>query len=122
MLLQRKNDSRDASSMSLTRYACTGATVGGSLFDAEHERRAGEQAAKRELNAGLEGALLRGRRDRTSSSGCEVGFVDRPPIGAARERRRESSWRSASSLGCAVAPARHDEDAPRLGVSPGRSG
>ena len=58
MLLHRKNDSRDASSTSLTRYAVAGRDRGRVLFDAEDEGRARQQPPQRELDAGVEAALL----------------------------------------------------------------
>ena len=58
MLLHRKNDSRDASSTSLTRWIEPGVAAA-VLLDAEDEGRAGENAPQRQLNAGVEAPFLR---------------------------------------------------------------
>ena len=59
MLLHRKNDSRDASSRSLTRYVEPAGTPAGSDFDPEQELRADEQPPERQLDAGLEVRVAR---------------------------------------------------------------
>ena len=56
MLLHRKNDSRDASSRSLMRYAVSGGGVRRIALDAEQELRADEHALERPLDAGVEAA------------------------------------------------------------------
>ena len=58
MLLQRKNDSRDASSRSLRRYAAPAAQVGRLALEAEQELRIDEHARQRALDAALERARL----------------------------------------------------------------
>ena len=85
MLLHRKNDSREASSRSLTR--CGRARLESAVFlDAEHERRAGEDATQRQLDAGVEGPLLPPclvEREHAR----HVRLRHRPTERAARERR-----------------------------------
>ena len=54
MLLQRKNDSRDASSRSLIRYAAPGATFAGSRSTRNRKFGIGEDPFERELDAGVE--------------------------------------------------------------------
>ena len=54
MLLHRKNDSREASSRSLMRYAASGRRAGRVVLDAEEELRADEQPLERALNAEIE--------------------------------------------------------------------
>ena len=87
MLLQRKNDSRDASSMSLTRYAAPARHRGRILFDAEDERRARQQAAQRELDAGVEAALL------------AAVAIERPSAAPGRRRSPDAGRRAAASVG-----------------------
>ena len=54
-----KNDSREASSMSLMRYAVPAASgVEGLALDAEEELRADEQPLEGPLNAEIEAALF----------------------------------------------------------------
>ena len=57
MLLQRKNDRREASSRSLTRYAVPGVAAGRLPLDAEQELRAHQHPLERLLNAALEAAF-----------------------------------------------------------------
>ena len=64
MLLHRKNDSRDASSRSLTRYGVSGASAGGIALDAEQELRADQHGRQRHLDAGVEVVLGRAPCDR----------------------------------------------------------
>ena len=54
MLLHRKNDSRDASSRSLMRYAVLRRDAGRIVLDAEQELRADQDRAQRHLDARVE--------------------------------------------------------------------
>ena len=58
MLLHRKNDRREASSMSLIAVGRPRRHLGGIALDAQHELRAGEDALQRQLDAGFEAAVL----------------------------------------------------------------
>ena len=60
MLLHRKNDSREASSRSLMRYALPAATPARIALDAEQELRVDEHALERRLDAGVEAAVRSG--------------------------------------------------------------
>ena len=57
MLLHRKNDNREASWRSVSRYGCVGCSVGGIELDAEQEFRADEQPFDRLPYAEIEPAL-----------------------------------------------------------------
>ena len=116
MLLQRKNDSRDASSRSLMRYGVPGCDARRIALDAEQELRTHQQAPERALDPVLEAAAARGLRGRTpaaarrrrrspggdrrgapasrGSSGAR-GFVRRRPAGG----RRRCGGGSATSPG-----------------------
>ena len=82
MLLHRKNDSRDASSRSLTDTACRARRRRVAL-GAEHELRAGEDGAERALDAALEAAVL------------AAGVVERQQAGDLRRRRPAGDTRGA---------------------------
>ena len=58
MLLQRKNERREASSRSLTGWAAPGVAPGGIALDAIQELRAHQQPFESGLNAQVEVALL----------------------------------------------------------------
>ena len=93
MLLHRKNDRRDASSRSLTRYGVFGADAGGILLDAEQELRAHQHGRQRHLDPGLEVAVGARLSGRASSGPCEIGLGDGPPVGASHQRATGSAWR-----------------------------
>ena len=71
MLLHRKNDSREASSTSLTRCTRARPSVGRIAFDAEDELRTGQNQLQRPLDAGLERAFL-AAGPVEASSGCSL--------------------------------------------------
>ena len=83
MLLQRKNDSRDASVE--VRHRVNGARrgVGRVLLDAEQELRRHEQAFQRELNAGVEAGLRAVAIEREQRRDVVIGHG--APVRAARE-------------------------------------
>ena len=89
MLLQRKNERREASSRSLTRYAVFGATSGGILLDAEEKLRADQHGAQRHLDAASKSAL-RARLFIELQRHLQIGVGHRPPIGAAHQRRKDA--------------------------------
>ena len=67
MLLQRKNDSRDASSRSLMRYGVFGGTPAGIVFDAEQELRADQHGRQRHFDAASKPPVRARLRDRASA-------------------------------------------------------
>ena len=85
MLLHRKNDSRDASSMSLHRMRSARLHACRILLDAIEERRAGENAREPGANASVEVALRVARLPVELHRRLDVFGVHRPAIGAARE-------------------------------------
>ena len=74
MLLQRKNDSREASSRSLIRYAVPRRERSRVAFDAEQELGAGQKRAQRHLDARLEAA-----RSRAALCRVELAAAPRGP-------------------------------------------
>ena len=68
MLLQRKNDSRDASSKSPRRNGAPGATARRLALEAEQELRVDEHARDRPLDAASRTCRARARRDRTAAA------------------------------------------------------
>ena len=92
MLLQRKNESRDASSRSLMRYGVSGGDAGWILLDAEQELRAHQHRGQRHLDAGVE-ASVRACLPVQLERPLQVGVCDRTPIGPPHERASGSAWR-----------------------------
>ena len=93
MLLQRKKESREASSRSLTRYGVPGGSAGRIGFDAEQEVRADEHRGHRHLDPGIEvvfGPRLAIERERPG----EVGVGDRPAVGPPQQRTQDLFRRS----------------------------
>ena len=87
MLLHRKNESRDASSRSLSAIHRAGRRVRGIALDAEHELRAGEHALQRQLDAALEVARRAGRRvERHQALDVVVAWPGRDRRGAPASR------------------------------------
>ena len=89
MLLHRKNDSREASSRSLTRYGVRAASVGGSC-------------STRKTNLGSRACAAARAGCRCRRCPCcglvveleqrlEVAVVDRPPVRAPRQRREDAA-------------------------------
>ena len=123
MLLQRKNDSRDASARSSSRYGRVGAQVRRVGFEAEQEFRAREDELKRRFDAAIELLPVRSaaalievhQRARRSAR------VDRPAIGAPASVERICVRAASSSLPVADAtPSRgwQTKILRRDGVSP----
>ena len=115
MLLQRKNDRREASSRSLMRRS---RRRGYSADRArrEDELRAGQNAAKRRSMPVSKPLRARPASIEASAARRQLGCRDRPAIGAPRQRRDESSSRTALlPTRCA---GRQVKMRRRLGVSP----
>ncbi len=119
MLLQRKNDKRDASSRSSRRYALPAGTSAGSRSTRNTNRGLARMACRAASNAGVEIALapallekaeqrLAGRR-RSPAADTHAG-----------SRCRESPWRTPVRRPRLV--GRHEKIRRRLGVSPGPVG
>ncbi len=85
MLLQRKNDSRDASSTSLTGCAAPARTPTAIALDAIEERRAGEDARHTDTDSGVEVAVAVARLLVERHRRFDVGRVDRTTVRASRE-------------------------------------
>ncbi len=85
MLLQRKNDNRDASSTSLTENAPASVAL---ALDAVQELRAHEQALERELDSRVEAAFGAAQLVERHEV-RDVGVDGRPAIRAARERAQD---------------------------------
>ena len=85
MLLQRKNDSREASSTSLTGCAAPARTPAAIALDAIEERRAGEDARHTGADSGVEGAVAFARLLVERHRRFDIGRVDRTAIRASRE-------------------------------------
>ena len=126
MLLHRKNERRDASSMPLIGWTLARARARGITLGAEYEPRARQDRVQRSLDAGVEPAFARPALiERHQRS--DVGVGDGLPVGAARERLDESRRAHASSLGTCAGSAvrsrgRQTKMRLRLGVSPGPVG
>ena len=119
MLLQRKNDNRDASSTSLSAYGVPGAQPGRVALHPEQEVRGDEQALERRLDAGVEASLRRVRAPLRVErhQRRDIAWLDRPPIGAPCQRAQ-------NPLGARDRPrearaGRQLKMRRRLGVSPG---
>ena len=93
MLLQRKNDSRDASSRSLSRYGVLGGNAGGIALDPEQELRADEQRAQRHLDAVLEPAAFGARLLVEAQQLVHFGRRDRAAVGPSGRALTRSSGR-----------------------------
>ena len=91
MLLHRKNESRDASSRSLMRYACPAAHRRRLALGADQELRAREQQPQRELDAVVEAC----RRLRPSSKN-DISVAMSCAVGGRRYARRASVVRICS--------------------------
>ncbi len=96
MLLQRKNDSRDASSTSLIAMRRAGRQARRVALGAEQERRAGQDAREAGADAGVEVAALGARVAVERQRRLDVVVVDRPAEGAPRERREDLVRRTAA--------------------------
>ena len=120
MLLQRKNDSREASSTSLMRYARSGRRLRRVGFDAEQELGADEQPVERELDSLVEaslGATFTIEREQRP----HVGRRHRPAKRAARERGQDPRRTCLFTRGgCAVGVADRTDALParRVGQDP----
>ena len=115
MLLHRKNDSRAASSCSLTRYGAPGAAPVRVPLAPEQEVGAHQHAAEGHLDARVEVAALASQMEETQQH-VEVAVVERPPerpasqppedlTGAGRflrTRRRGGGRRAADEDGAAA--------------------
>ena len=97
MLLHRKNDSRDASSRSLSRYAPLAlASAGRIAFNPEEKLRIDRAHAR-----GRPGCRPRSRRagpTRRTRGASDVLVGHRPPIGAARQRAQDLSRAASFSV------------------------
>ena len=87
MLLHRKNESRDARSMSLMRYTDPGAAFGGIALDAEGEAWRGEDTPQPALDARFE-TLFGLARPVETEQRLEILFSHRPTIGATGKSRQ----------------------------------
>ena len=87
MLLHRKNDSREASSRSVSRCGRLPAPRRRILLEAEDEARTGEDALESALDAGVEAPLLT-RLVVERQIGSSSAVADRLPIGASRQPPR----------------------------------
>ena len=113
MLLQRKNDNRDASSRPLRAYTLPGRT-GWIAFDAEQEARVDEDALERELDARVEAALPSPGAVEAEQR-VDVCRRDRPAIRTPGERG-ENLPGAAFLVGPTRRPA--DEDPAAAGCAP----
>ena len=97
MLLQRKNDSRDASSTSLSRYGVPGLTSSRVELEAEQEVGADQNALQRRFDSAVERAA---RCARVVERHQGLHIVDRRPAGGRRDvpggsgscRHRREPW------------------------------
>ncbi len=89
MLDHRKNDSRDASSISLTRCVEPAARSAGSYSDAVQERRAHENAGDTGFDTGLEVSLFLARLSEELERRREILGIDGAAKRALRERRED---------------------------------
>ena len=114
MLLHRKNESRDASSRSLTRYGDAGRHARRIALDAEQELRADEQAAQRALDARARTCRPRALRDRTRAA-----VRGRPAAPDAGRRGCASDVRMrVAHAASATAGGRHVKSGSRAGDVP----
>ena len=88
MLLHRKNESRDARSMSLSRYDRARQRVRRLALDAEQEARRRQHAPQRSLDAGVESVFGLARAIEREQR-VEILFGHRTAIGATREPRQD---------------------------------
>ena len=90
MLLHRKNDSRDASSRSLTRVRRPRRRAGRIVLDPEQELGIDEKPLEGPLDAGFEApvAVFAPARVVERQQRIDVGVGHRTAVGAARERRQ----------------------------------
>ena len=117
MLLHRKNDSRDASAMSLSRY---GPEADRRIdLDAIQEVEIDQQPLDRGPDPGIEVAALAPRTAEGGDERLDVASVDRTAVGAAR-KRPENPRRTPWLVGSDRRAAREDRAAARRVADCGR--
>ena len=99
----------------------SGREAGGVVLDAEDERRAREQAAQRQLDAGVERSLLPAFLEEGEQPRA-VRRRHRTPIGAPRQRGKDLRGALRFRRGGLGPRGRHAKMRRRLGVSPGPVG
>ena len=123
MLLQRKNDSRDASSMSLRRRAAGRAAAGCGrriLLHPQQEVRIDQHPFERELNARVEAAALAPAAREEPEQRLHVAGRDRTPVRQPSHPRQDRRGAGSAVLAAprqAGASGWQTKIARRLGVS-----